>query len=210
VTWTVLGTSGLLGSAGALGVFVAIFAETGLLIGFFLPGDTLLFAAGLLCATAPHARGHLSLPAVLIAAAAGALAGAQAGYLIGRHAGPLLLDRPGRDRLRRGAARARAVIDRYGVRRALVLARFVPLVRTAVSPLAGATGMPVLTFTIWQVAGGLLWSLGITLAGYALGTRVPGASRVLLPATGLLLAASPLPYVVQVIRRRRRARAGRK
>src|SRR3954447_11946412 len=84
----------LLSGLGALGVFLILFAETGLLIGFFLPGDSLLFTAGLLCTTSASAAVHLSLPAVLVAAVAGALLGAQVGYLIGRRAGPRLLDRP--------------------------------------------------------------------------------------------------------------------
>jgi membrane-associated protein len=197
-----LSAPGLLGSAGALGLFLAIFAETGLLVGLFLPGDTLLFAAGLLSATGPHAAGHLNLAAVQAAASAGALAGAQAGYLIGRRAGPALLDRPGQDRpgqdrLRRGAVAARRVIDRCGTGRALVLARFVPVARTAISPLAGATGIPVGTFTRWQVTGGLLWVLSITTAGHVLGTRLPGASHYVLPVSGLLVLAFPLPIVIR-------------
>jgi membrane-associated protein len=192
---------------GALGLFLIIFAETGLLVGFFLPGDTLLLAAGVLCATPAHATGHLSLPSVLAAAAAGALAGAQAGYLIGRRAGHALLGQPGHDRFRRGAARAREVLDRYGVRRALVFARFIPVIRTAISPLAGATGIPWPTFIIWQAAGGLLWAVSMTLAGYALGSRLAGASHYIVPGTGLMVLLSPLPLGVQLVRRRLTARA---
>ncbi len=99
----------LLSSFGAIGVFLVLFAETGLLIGIFLPGDSLLFTAGLLCSTKAHDAVHLSLPATLLAAAAGALLGAQVGYLIGRRAGPPLLDRPGRARLHRAVSQARAV-----------------------------------------------------------------------------------------------------
>src|SRR5881397_2742271 len=83
----------LLSALGALGVFLVLFAETGLLIGFFLPGDSLLFTAGLLCATGTSTTLHLSSPAVLVAAVAGALLGAQVGYLSGRRLGPALLDR---------------------------------------------------------------------------------------------------------------------
>src|SRR3954464_13519734 len=92
----------LLSSFGALGVFLVLFAETGLLVGFFLPGDSLLFTAGLLCTTSATAAVHLSLPAVLVAAAAGALTGAQVGFWIGRRVGPALLDRPGHPRLNDG------------------------------------------------------------------------------------------------------------
>ena len=98
----------LLSGLGALGVFLVLFAETGLLIGFFLPGDSLLFTAGLLCATGASTGLHLSLPAVLFAAAAGAIIGAEVGYLIGRRAGPRLLDRPDRPRLQDAVHRSRA------------------------------------------------------------------------------------------------------
>jgi membrane-associated protein len=192
---------------GALGLFLVIFAETGLLIGFFLPGDTLLLAAGVLCATPAHAIGHLSLPMVLAAACAGALAGAQAGYLIGRRAGHALLGQPGHERLRHGTVRTREVLDRYGVRRALIFARFIPVIRTAISPLAGATGVPWPAFTIWQAAGGLLWAVSMTLTGYALGSRLTGVSHYVVPGTGLMVLLSPLPLGVQMVRRRLLARA---
>jgi membrane-associated protein len=138
----------LLSALGALGVFLILFAETGLLIGFFLPGDSLLFTAGLLCTTAATAPLHLSLLAVLLAGAAGALLGAQVGYWIGRRVGPRLLDRPDRPRLEHGVHRARVALDRYGAAKAIVLARFIPLVRTVLNPLAGTVGVPVRTFTV--------------------------------------------------------------
>jgi membrane-associated protein len=193
----------LLASAGALGIFLIIFAETGLLIGFFLPGDSLLFTAGLLCTTGSHSAVHLSLPTVLPAAAAGAIIGAQAGYLIGRQTGHALLDRPGRPRLRQALQRARDAIDRYGVRRAVVLARFIPVVRTALNPLAGAIGIPASTFAVWQVIGGLIWSLGVTLAGYALGSRISNVDRYLLPIIALIVVASLIPVAIELIRHRR-------
>ncbi len=102
-----LSSTSLLASLGALGVFLALFAETGLLIGFFLPGDSLLFTAGFLCAGSSSAKVHLSLPLVLLAAAGGALAGAQTGFVIGRTAGRSLLERTHRGILGRGAERSR-------------------------------------------------------------------------------------------------------
>jgi membrane-associated protein len=199
----VLDPRSLLSGLGALGVFLVLFAETGLLIGFFLPGDSLLFTAGLLCATAETAPLHLSLPAVLIAATAGALTGAQVGYWIGRRVGPPLLDRPDRPRLHVGVARARAALARYGNAKAIVLARFIPVVRTVLNPLAGAVGVPVRTFTVWQVAGGLLWSIGVTLAGYALGSRIPSIDHYLLPILAVIVVVSLLPVALEL----RRARA---
>src|ERR1700712_2305698 len=151
----------LLDSAGPAAVFLVLFAETGLLIGFFLPGDSLLFTAGVLTATSAGATGHLPLVPTLLCAAAGALLGAQCGYLIGVRAGRPLLAR-GNARVRAAATRTEATLERYGVAKALVLSRFVPVVRTVVSPVAGALGIPARTFLAWQVVGGLLWSLGVT------------------------------------------------
>ena len=194
----------LLSSLGALGVFLILFAETGLLVGFFLPGDSLLFTAGLLCTTSASAVVHLSLPAVLVAAAGGALLGAQVGYMIGRRAGPRLLDRPDRPRLQDAVARSRVALDRYGAGKAIVLARFIPLVRTVLNPMAGTVGVPVRVFTTWQVIGGLVWSVGLTLAGYALGSRIPNVDKYLLPIVALIIVVSLIPVGLEV--RRSRAR----
>lgn len=193
----------LLASLGAFGVFAALFAETGLLIGFFLPGDSLLFTAGLLCATSASATLHLSLPWVLLAAVAGALLGAHVGYLIGRQAGPPLLERPDRPRLQAAVGRARVTLERYGAGKALVLGRFIPLVRTVLNPLAGALGVSVRTFTIWQVIGGLVWSLGVTLAGFELGARIPNIDKYLLPIVAVIVVVSVLPVALELLRARR-------
>ena len=196
----------LLSNFGALGVFIVLFAETGLLIGFFLPGDSLLFTAGLLCAAGPSAAVRLSLPVVLVAAAAGALIGAQVGYLIGYRVGPRLLDRPDRPRLQKAVTRARTSLDRYGHAKAIVLARFVPFVRTVLNPLAGTVRIPVRTFTIWQVVGGLVWSIGLTLAGYELGKRIPNVDKYLLPIIAVIIALSLIPIALEVLRTRKNAR----
>jgi membrane-associated protein len=205
----VLSPSSLLSSWGALGLFAILFAETGLLIGFFLPGDSLLFTAGLAASTRVGSALHLPLAAVLVAAAAGALAGAQTGYIIGRAAGPALLQRSRSRALRRGADRATELLARYGYGKAIVLARFIPVVRTVANPLAGTLGVPAAAFTFWQVAGGLVWSLGITLAGYALGSTIPGVDQYLLPAIAVIVVLSLLPLVIELRRNRREARAGR-
>lgn len=199
----VLDAGSLLAAFGALGVAVVLFAETGLLVGFFLPGDSLLFTAGLLCAPGTGAV-HLALPQVLTAAAVGALAGAQTGYWIGRRGGRALLARSRARRLHEGAARAEEFLARYGHGKAIVLARFVPVVRTVLNPLAGALGVPARTFAFWQIAGGLLWTLGLTLAGYALGTSVPNVDRYLLPLVALVVLVSLAPLAVELLRSRSR------
>lgn len=193
----------LLATFGVLGIAVVMFAETGLLVGFFLPGDSLLFTAGLLCAGTADKGATLSLPMVLAASVAGALAGAQVGYLIGRRAGGALLARSRSKRLREGAERAQELLDKYGHAKAIVFARFVPVVRTVLNPLAGALNVPARTFTLWQVIGGLVWTVGLVLAGYALGSSIPNVDRYLLPIVGLIVAVSLLPLAVELLRSRR-------
>ncbi|GGS31908.1 membrane protein [Streptomyces nojiriensis] len=197
-----LDAGSLLSAFGALGVAVVLFAETGLLVGFFLPGDSLLFTAGLLCVQGNHGPVHLSLPQVLCAAVAGALLGAQTGYLLGRRGGRTLLARSRSRKLHEGAAKAEELLDRYGHAKAIVLARFVPIVRTVLNPMAGALNVPARVFTLWQVIGGLVWTVGLVLAGYALGSSVPNVDRYLLPIVALVVLVSLAPLAVEVIRRR--------
>ncbi|MFI0895704.1 DedA family protein [Streptomyces sp. NPDC020983] len=200
----VLDATSLLSSFGALGIAVVLFAETGLLVGFFLPGDSLLFTAGLLCASGGSGV-HLTLWQVLLAAVAGALLGAQTGYALGRRAGPALLARTRNRRLHEGAARAAELLDRYGHAKAVVLARFVPVVRTVLNPLAGALGVPARTFAVWQVAGGAVWSAGLVLGGYALGSSVPHVDTYLLPIVAVIVVVSLAPLAREVLRGRRAA-----
>jgi len=203
----VLSAQSLLAAFGVLGVGVVMFAETGLLIGFFLPGDSLLFTAGLLCTGSGQHGVKLSLAPLLVAAAVGALAGAQCGYLLGRKAGGALLARSRSVRLHEGAHRADELLERYGHAKAIVLARFVPVVRTVLNPMAGALGVPARTFTMWQVVGGLVWSLGLTLGGYALGSSIPNVDRYLLPMIAVIVAVSLLPLAAELNRSRRAAKA---
>ncbi|MEE1815846.1 DedA family protein [Streptomyces sp. SP18ES09] len=202
----VLDAQSLLTAFGTLGIAVVLFAETGLLVGFFLPGDSLLFTAGLLCAGPAAQPGRLSLPWVLVAAAAGALVGAQTGYLLGRKAGPAFLARSKSRRIGEGAERAAEILRRYGYAKAIVLARFLPVVRTVLNPLAGVLGVPARAFTTWQVLGGLLWTVGLVLTGYALGASVPNVDRYLLPIIAVIVAVSLIPVALELSRSRRARR----
>jgi membrane-associated protein len=204
VALNLLDPHSLLISAGVLGVFLILFAETGLLIGFFLPGDSLLFTAGLLCTTGPHSV-HLSLPLVILAAIGGALLGAQTGYYIGRGGRPLL-SRTGHRFLRRGTERARVLLAKYGYSKAIVLARFIPVVRTVLNPMAGALDVPVRTFTLWQVIGGVIWSAGVILAGYALGSTIPSIDTYLLPIIAVIVIVSLIPVGLELFRARSASR----
>jgi membrane-associated protein len=196
-------TSGysLLASYGALAVLVVTFIEAGVLVvGFFVPGDTLLFPAGVLCASGPAAAAHhgpyLTLWQVLLCAAVGAAVGAQLGYVVGQHGGQSMLARSRSVRLRTVAARSEELLRRYGWRKAIVLGRFVPLVRSVIGPVAGALRVPVRTFTLWQVVGAVLWTQSTILAGYALGSSVPGIDTYLLPVVLAVVVLSALPLLL--------------
>lgn len=193
-------TSGdsLLAAFGALAVLVVVFAESGLLVvGFFLPGDTLLLPAGVLCATGSRTGPHLSLWQVMVCAAVGAVAGAQVGFMLGRHGGRPVLARTRSGRLKSAAARGEALLRRYGYRKAIVLGRFVPLVRTVLSPVAGMLDVPTRTFTVWQVVGGVLWSQSLVLMGYWLGAAVPGIEHYLWLLVGGVVVLSLLPLLLR-------------
>ncbi|MFG3197748.1 DedA family protein [Streptomyces sp. NPDC048208] len=198
-------SASLLAAFGALGVLVVTFAESGLLVvGFFLPGDTLLFPAGVLCAAQQGGQPpRLVLWQVMLCAAVGSVAGAQVGFLIGRHGGRALLTRTSSHRVKEGAARAERLLARYGYRKALVIGRFVPMLRSVLHPAAGALGVPVRTFTLWQTIAGILWSQSLVLAGWALGSSVEHVDDYLLPLIGVVVAISLLPLLVEGVRSRR-------
>nr|WTB29201.1 DedA family protein [Streptomyces sp. NBC_00830] len=199
-----LDAGSLLATFGVLGIAAVLFAETGLLVGFFLPGDSLLFTAGLLSVPGTHGPVHLALSQVLIASVIGALLGAQTGYWIGRRGGRALLARSRAKRLHEGVARAEELLDRYGHARAIVLARFVPVVRTVLNPLAGALNVPARQFALWQIVGGAIWTVGLVLAGYALGSSVPNVDRYLLPIVAVVVVVSLIPLAAELLRSRGR------
>ena len=188
----------LLKAVSYAGIFGFLFAESGLLVGFFLPGDSLLITAGLL-----SAQGSLSLGLVVVAALLGAVAGDSVGYFIGRRAGPAVFNKP-ESRLFKPAyvERARAYFERYG-NATLVVARFVPLVRTFVPTMAGVSGMHYPRFVAYNVVGGVLWGVGIPVAGYFLGRVIPNLDRYILLIVGLVLVLSFIPVAWQFLKHRR-------
>ncbi|HWC35412.1 MAG TPA: VTT domain-containing protein [Mycobacteriales bacterium] len=162
--------SHLLSTFGVIGVMVVLFAQTGLLIGFFLPGDSLLFLAGY--ATDRHNNLHVHLPLgwLLIAAAAGAVVGGQLGYEVGRRAGASLHDRKNsRFYKQEYADRAEQFLERFGEIKAVALSRFVPVVRTFTSPIVGVAGVSIPRYTVANLIGGLLWTVPIIVLGHFLG-----------------------------------------
>jgi membrane-associated protein len=202
----------LLSTLGVLALLVVMFAETGLLIGFFLPGDSLLFVAGYATSVGGPATLGLdhSLPLgwVIVAAAAGALIGAQVGYYIGRHGGPALFRRPDARLFKHEyVERTEAALERFGAARAVVVARFVPILRTFMNPMAGAVRMPVRLFTLWQVVGGLVWTVGLVLLGHYIG-HVGAIRNHIEVFVVVVVVISVLPLLVHLGRERRRSRSG--
>jgi membrane-associated protein len=190
----------LINTFGLIGIMVVLFAECGLLVGFFLPGDSLLFTAGLLAA------GGLIAPlwVLLVALPVAAVAGNLVGYGIGRAAGPAVFDR--RDsRLFKAeyVTRSRAFFDRNGAR-AIVLARFVPVVRTFATVMAGAARMDLRRYVLFSVIGGVAWAAGITLLGHQLGGVAVVRDHIELFILGIV-ALSLVPVALEVLRGRRPA-----
>ncbi|MEU6539140.1 VTT domain-containing protein [Streptomyces sp. NPDC047000] len=171
-----------------------------------LPGDSLSVTPGLLSRGSTEAGVHLSLEPLLFTATSGAPAGVQCGYPPGRKAGGgAPSGRSRSQRLHQGAKRAEELPERYGYAKAIVPARLAPVVRTAPDPVAGAPEVPVRTSTLWQVAGGLAWSVGLALAGCAPGSSVPNVGRYLLPLVTSAVVLSLLPLPTEVYRARRGA-----
>lgn len=196
------------GAAAPFGVLLCLFAETGILIGIVLPGDSLLFTAGLLASSHHSIKSglpHINLALLLVCAAAGALIGAQTGFVLGRKYGPRLFDRPdSRIFKRHHVERAEEVFEQYGPAKAVVIARFIPVVRTLMNPMAGILEMDSRTFLLWQVVGGLVWSVGVSLAGYFAGNTVPNVDKYIYPIIAVVVVISLIPVALEVRRHRRR------
>ena len=197
----------LLRSGGYILLFGIIFAESGLLIGFFLPGDSLLFIAGMAAAgTLEQATGgeaiNLNIWVVLVGVFIAAVAGDQVGYAFGNKAGPALFKRPdSRFFKREHVESAEEFFEHHGPK-AIVLARFVPIVRTFTPIVAGAGNMQYRTFVKFNVLGGLLWGVGVTLIGYFLG-NIAIVHDNLEVAILLIVAISVVPMAIEIIKSRR-------
>jgi len=196
----------LISTFGLIGILAVVFAESGLLIGFFLPGDSLLFTAGLLVADGRYLHQPLWLLCLLVAVAA--VAGDQVGYAFGRRVGPGLFRRPDSRLFKREyVERANLFFARYGAR-SIVLARFVPVVRTFTPIIAGVSRMHYRTFLIFNLLGGVLWGAGVTVLGYFLGQIGVVRSNIEVILIGIVVV-SVLPIGVQLLRSRRRVASPR-
>jgi membrane-associated protein len=186
-------------------VALIVFAESGLLVGFFLPGDSLLFITGFL-SSKPEGLPHVGqpLPLVLLSLFLAAVAGDQVGYLFGRKVGPALFDRP-KSRFFNPANvdKASGFLDKHGSK-TIVLARFVPIVRTFAPIVAGVGRMHYRTFVTFNVVGGALWAVGVTTLGYFLGQIDVVREHVELAALAIV-AISFVPIAIEVLKHRRQA-----
>jgi membrane-associated protein len=210
-----LNAKDLLQTFGLIGVWVVMFVETGLLVGFFFPGDSLLFLAGV--AASPVATQivgtRLSLAGLLIGAPLCAIAGSQLGHLLGARYGRRLFDRPNSRLFKRAYVdKAEYYFERFGPAKAVVLARFIPIVRTFLNPVAGVLEMPARKFFLWNVVGGLLWTDGILLVGYSLARQIVKVippekiDTYLVPLVALIVLISAAPILLEVWRARRERR----
>ena len=198
---------------GLYGVWAILFAETGLLVGFFFPGDSLLFLAGV--AASPVAESifgdgaRMSLAALLIGAPICAVVGAQFGHFLGARFGRRMFDKPNSRFFKREyVEKAEYYFVKFGPAKAVVLARFIPIVRTFLNPVAGTLGMPARKFLLWNIVGAVLWTDGILLAGYLLARQIYDAigdqiDHYILPVVALIVLISVLPILIEMLRERK-------
>jgi membrane-associated protein len=193
---------GLIRSGGPLLVCIIVFVETGLFVGFFLPGDSLLVTAGVFAAAGTIPLRWLLLPVMLCA-----IVGDQIGYWIGRGAGVSLYKRKEYFFFRRShLERARAFYEKYGGK-TVILARFVPIVRTFCPPVAGAAGMPYSRYVTYDIFGGILWVGSMILGGYLLGRSIPDVGKKIHYVIAVVVVVSLLPAVISILRERREAKS---
>jgi membrane-associated protein len=208
----------LLHTFGLIGVWAILFAETGLLVGFFFPGDSLLFLAGV--AASPVADSifgentRISLAGLLVGAPVCAILGAQLGHLLGARYGRRMFERPDSKLFKREyVEKAEYYFEKFGPAKAVVLARFIPIVRTFLNPVAGTLGMPARKFLLWNIVGAILWTDGVLLVGYLLAQQIYDAigdqiDHYILPVVALVVLISVLPILIEIVRERRAKKRG--
>jgi len=183
----------LIETVGYVGLIAIVFAESGLFFGFFLPGDSLLLTAGLLAA-----RGKLDIWVLLVALPLAAIVGDSVGYWFGKKTGPRIFSRDNSLLFRqKNLLAARAFYDRHGGK-TIVLARFMPFIRTFAPIVAGATEMHYPRFLLFNVVGALIWGAGVTAAGYFLGQSIPDLDRYFLFVVAGVAFVSALPAMIHI------------
>ncbi len=187
---------------GLFGVIFIIFAETGLFFGFFLPGDSLMFSAGLIAS-----QGLLPFWPLVIGVFLAAVIGDSFGYWFGQKTGPALFSREdSRFFKKKYLEQTKAFYEVHG-KKTIIMARFMPIVRTFAPIVAGIGQMKYKTFLTYNVVGAFIWSVGVTVLGYFLGSVVPDIDKYLLPIILVIVFSSFIPALVHFYRRKKRARA---
>lgn len=189
----------LIKTLGLIGVVAIVFAESGLFFGFFLPGDSLLFTAGFLAS-----QEYISLPWLLVLCFIAAVVGDNVGYYFGKKTGPLIFQKE--DSLffnKKHVERAQHFYEKYG-KKTIVLARFIPIVRTFVPIVAGVAQMEYKTFIAYNVFGGFLWTWGMLGLGYLLGHALPNAEKYLTLIIIVIIVISFIPAVIEFLKEKKR------
>lgn len=185
----------IISSGGLALIAFIVFAESGLLFGFFFPGDTLLFAAGILAAA-----GQFNILVLIIIIALAAIGGGQAGYFIGQKAGPRLFRKKDGIVFRAEyVEKSEEFYEKHGGK-TIILARFVPVVRTFAPVVAGIGKMSYARFTFYNVLGAGIWAISVTLLGYFFGQYIPNVDTYILPIIALAMVASFGPTIYHIIR----------
>lgn len=190
----------LIRSIGYLGVFAIVFAESGLFFGFFLPGDSLLFTAGFIAS-----QGLLSLPILLIGCFVAAVLGDNIGYTFGHRVGRKFFENLQESFWFKKSylTKTEEFYAKHGAQ-TIILARFIPIVRTFAPIVAGIASMNYSKFLSFNIIGGICWAIGVTSAGYFLGTMVPNAHKYLLPIVAGIIVLSIVPPIIEILRNARK------
>ncbi|HYF04705.1 MAG TPA: VTT domain-containing protein [Patescibacteria group bacterium] len=187
----------LIEAAGYLGLFGIVFAESGLFIGFFLPGDSLLFTAGFLAS-----QNYLNIVWLIVIIFTAAVIGDNVGYYFGQYSGPKIFKKPESLFFKpEYLHKAQAFYEQHGGK-TIILARFMPFVRTFAPIVAGAGRMDHKKFVFYNIVGGAIWTLSMLLGGYFLGKVVPNADKYVLPIVAAIIVASVAPSVIALIKSR--------
>jgi membrane-associated protein len=195
------GLEHLVSEGGMVMLAIIIFAENGLLAGFFLPGDSLLITAGILIGGHRVTIEFIPLAMVLTVSA---IVGESVGYYIGKKAGERLYQRPNSRLFKREhLTRAHHFYEKHGGQ-TIILARFIPIIRTFVPVVAGAAGMDGKKFTMFNIAGGILWVCGVMLVGLLLGASVKNIGDYIYLIIGIVIVLSMLPPIIEFFRSRGR------
>ena len=200
----------IISTLGLLGVLGTLFVETGLLIGLVLPGDSLLFVSGIAASeSALRAVGvQLSLPLLLLFAPIAAFLGTQTGFLLGRRYGRGLFNRPdGKIFTAAKVDHAEEWLHKYGPFKAMLLGRFIPIVRTLMPPLYGILNLEIKKFTVLNLISSIIWTDSVLLLGYILGEKIKGpVDKYLLPIIGLVIVISFIPIAIEILKARKKTK----